>query len=209
MTNLVLIRHGQTDFNLQHRWQGWSDNPLNEVGRQQAARVACRLARDFKHVEAVYSSPLMRAYETARIIGAELGVPVRLSEGLREVHFGLLEGLTTSEFQGRYPREYEQFLQRHDLSYQYPDGESRIGFSHRVSDTIRSLIDRHPHDTIVVVCHGGTLRAMLGYFFPGQPETWERFAATNCAVTHVSINGTGVELLLLDDLRHLEAATQP
>src|SRR6516165_6393394 len=106
MTTLFVARHGQTDWNREHRWQGWADPPLNAAGREQAADLGESLAG--LGIEAVVSSDLRRAAETAEIAGARLGLPVEVDARLREVDVGEWSGLTTSEVEARFPAGYKR-----------------------------------------------------------------------------------------------------
>ena len=101
MTRILLARHGETDWNLQQRWQGHTDTPLNETGRKQARALAEELAGE--PIDAVFSSDLIRAHETARLIAVPRGLGVTALRDLRERHFGSVEGLTTDEVFARYP----------------------------------------------------------------------------------------------------------
>src|SRR5947208_8271356 len=118
MTTLLLARHGETDWNREGRWQGWADPPLNEAGRSQAHE----LAEQLRHVsfDAVYSSDLRRAHETAEIVAAPHGVPVVPDEGLREIDIGPWSGLTRAVIEERYP------------SGERPGGETREEHAARV-----------------------------------------------------------------------------
>ena len=101
MTTILLVRHGETDWNLERRWQGHIDRPLNDVGRAQARALADRL--DSEPFAAVYSSDLARARETAEIVAAAHGLPVHLDPRLREADVGEWSGLTADEIERRYP----------------------------------------------------------------------------------------------------------
>src|SRR5262245_34226909 len=121
VTRFLLVRHGETDWNATGRIQGHSDTPLNAVGREQARRVALRLARE--PVRAVYSSDLARAFETATIIGQPLGLTVVTSARLRERQYGAWEGLTAAEIQTRYPEQFAQWRAR-STDFAPPRGET-------------------------------------------------------------------------------------
>lgn len=204
MTDLILVRHGETDGNVARLWQGWSDYPLNATGLRQAGQAAARLADQKGHIQALYSSPLRRAYETARPISTALALPVRLLENLKEFHFGQVEGLTTPQFRELFPEAYVQHQDKTDMSFRYPGGESREEFFHRVGVAADSILACHVGQTVVVVAHGGTLRAFLAHFFPEQEATWQTFSAQNCSLTRLSVNGHGPELLSLDERADLE-----
>jgi probable phosphoglycerate mutase len=158
VTELLLVRHGETDWNAEGRLQGHTDRPLTEHGRRQAAELAERLAAE--HVDAIYASDLSRAKETAEIVGARLGLPVSVDAGLREKHWGNWEGLTGDE---RATVEHE--------------GESVADHRERVMAAVRRIVDRHPGERVVVVTHGGSLRRVQAALH-GVAEP----VADNCSV---------------------------
>jgi probable phosphoglycerate mutase len=143
---LLLVRHGETDWNLERRYQGHLDSPLNDAGRRQAEAVAEALAAE--PVDAIYSSDLGRASATAEVIGARLGLPVTTDRGLREVDVGSWAGLTREQVAERFGD-----VTRHD-------GESREQHRERVVGTVRRIAARHPGGCIVLVSHGGSIRAL-------------------------------------------------
>jgi broad specificity phosphatase PhoE len=151
VTTILLARHGETDWNREGRFQGHADPPLNELGRTQAGGLAESL--EDEALDAVYASDLRRAYETAEIVGARLGVSVEQEAGLREIDVGSWQGLTRAEI-GK--REW--------------DGESYEEHRTRVLAALRHIADGHPTGRVLVVSHGGTLRriqeAVLGQGLP-------------------------------------------
>jgi broad specificity phosphatase PhoE len=148
MTTLLLARHGETDWNREQRWQGQSDTPLNDTGRAQARALAEALASE--RIDAVYSSDLMRAHETARLIAEQRGLDVTAIPDLRERSFGSVEGMTTDEIQARYP----------GIELPWSDGETREAMAGRVLATLERIADTHPDAYVLVVSHGGPLRAV-------------------------------------------------
>ena len=130
MTQLILIRHGETVWNQQRRMQGHSDSPLSETGMRQARLLARRL----KQIEfsTLYSSDSGRAHHTARSVAAVTGHDIVLEPRLRERHFGAFEGLTGSEIEAKYPADYARFKSR-DQAHVIPGGESASQFRARVS----------------------------------------------------------------------------
>ena len=139
MTTLLLVRHGETDWNAEGRLQGHTDRPLNDHGRRQAKELAERLAGE--GADAIYASDLSRAKETAEILGARLGLPVVIDADLREKNWGNWEGLTGDE------RIHVEF-----------EGESTKDHRERVLGAVERIAERHPGQRVVVVTHGGSLR---------------------------------------------------
>ena len=150
MTTILLARHGETDWNVERRVQGHTDRPLNETGRAQALALADRLAGE--PIDAVYSSDLVRAHETARIVADRLGLPVTALPDLREKHFGSWEGLTDREVLDRFPEA---------RTGHWGDAETTEEVSRRVLDALRRIAEAHPAGRVLVVSHGGPLRAVL------------------------------------------------
>jgi broad specificity phosphatase PhoE len=151
VTELWLVRHGQTDWNLAGRYQGQSDVPLNETGRQQAFSAAAQLAGGA--FDALFSSDLCRALETATVIGAAIGLPVIQDARLREIDQGDWEGLLVEEIRLRYAAEWA--LRQGDAgSVRPPGGESVEEVAARVYSALDEIALRYPDGRIVVVCHG-------------------------------------------------------
>jgi probable phosphoglycerate mutase len=139
VTTLLLVRHGETDWNAEGRLQGHTDRPLNDYGRRQARELAERLAGE--QVDAVYASDLVRARETAEIVAGRLGLPVGVDPDLREKDWGTWEGLTGDE------RVHVELV-----------GESTADHRDRMLRALRRIAGRHPSGRVVVVTHGGSLR---------------------------------------------------
>jgi broad specificity phosphatase PhoE len=156
VTTLLLARHGETDWNRDNRFQGNADPPLNEAGRAQAAALAEELARE--PLAAVYSSPLRRAFETAEVIGARHGLEPHPVEALREVDVGAWQGLTRSEIEARFPEQFQRWL-AHEQGWE--DGESYEEMGTRVVPALVELAARHRGERILVLSHGGPIRAAI------------------------------------------------
>jgi 2,3-bisphosphoglycerate-dependent phosphoglycerate mutase len=139
VTVFLLVRHGETDWNAEGRLQGHTDTPLNDFGRRQARALAEDLAGEA--VDAVYSSDLSRARETAEIVAERLGLPVVLDPDLREKDWGTWEGLTAAE------RDHVELA-----------GETTGAHRARVLRSLHSIADRHPAGRVLVVTHGGSVR---------------------------------------------------
>jgi broad specificity phosphatase PhoE len=159
---MVLVRHGQTEYNREGRWQGsGSDVVLNDAGRAEAARVADALADRFDgDVAAVYTSDLERARETARILAARLGVEVVDDPALCELSHGRWEGLTHAEVEARWPAELAAY-QADPFHVRRGGGDSYQDLEARVCPELERLADRHLGERIVVVSHGGPIRLVL------------------------------------------------
>ena len=154
MTELILIRHGETDWNVQGRFQGQIDVPLNAMGLRQAALMAERMARERGDV--FYCSDLLRTRQTAAPAAARLALGAVPDAALREQHFGVLEGLSFDEVKARHPDELAAWL-RHDPDYALPGGESVRSFHARVLAAVRVLAAQHAGLRLAIVTHGGVL----------------------------------------------------
>lgn len=161
-THIVLVRHGQTEYNREGRWQGsGSDVPLDEVGRAEAARVAAALAERFDGwIEAVYTSDLERARETARIVAARFGLETVDEPGLRELSHGRWEGFTHAEVEERWPGEHAAY-QADPYHVRRGGGDSYEDLAARLWPALERLADRHRGQRIVAVSHGGPIRLAL------------------------------------------------
>ena len=155
MTTILIARHGQSDWNHEKRWQGHADRPLTERGRGQAQALADRLA----HIEldAVYSSDLQRARDTAAVVAESQGVELRQLPDLREVDVGSWSGLTRAEAEERFP---EGFARWRDGYPGWKDGETYEAMTDRVLRAVDEIAAEHEGGRVLVVSHGGPIRAM-------------------------------------------------
>lgn len=158
MTQLILVRHGETDWNRELRFQGQIDVPLNATGQAQAERVATRLAGE--PVDAVLASDLQRAVQTAEAIhgrstAAALPEVIRMP-GLREQNFGIVDGMRLADIQQQHAEAWAQWV-RFDADYAFDGAESARQFHARVMAALHDIVLRHAGQTLVVVTHGGVL----------------------------------------------------
>jgi probable phosphoglycerate mutase len=153
-TELLFIRHGETDWNRQQRFQGQIDVPLNAMGHAQAARLGQRLAAETH--DALFSSDLTRARETAAPMAAAWGRQPVLVPGLREQSFGVLEGLDVPTIKQQHAALWQQWLE-HRADFALPGGESLRQFHARVIDAVRQLVADAAGQRLVIVTHGGVL----------------------------------------------------
>jgi broad specificity phosphatase PhoE len=152
---VYLARHGESDWNAANRFQGHSDRPLTELGREQAHALADLVAAE--HVEAIYSSPLIRALETARIVAARTGLDVTTRDDLREVDTGSWSGLSRAEVKERFPEGFERWISG---GSGWEDGETYDEMATRVLKGLRDIAAAHPEGRVLVVSHGGPIRAI-------------------------------------------------
>lgn len=171
-TTILLTRHAETDWNRDGRVQGHVDERLNETGRAQAQLLAERLAGET--LDAVYASDLERAHETARIVAAAHGLGVTPVPDLREKHFGTWEGLTDREILLRFPEAHRGH---------WGDGETAEEMGGRVIAALREIAESHPAGHVLVVTHGGPLRAVLRHCGADVRRTIE-----NCDVIAVTVD---------------------
>ena len=158
MTELLLVRHGETDWNRDRRFQGHADPPLNDKGREQANALAQELAAE--GIELVYTSDLARARETAEVVGARLGANVLLLRELREIDVGEWQGLTWPEIERRYPEGVRSW---HERGHGWESGETYDELGERVVAALRCIAAEHPEQRVLVVGHGGTIRATRAF----------------------------------------------
>jgi probable phosphoglycerate mutase len=154
VTTILLARHGETDWNSERRWQGHVDRPLNDAGREQARQLADSLAD--REIGAVYSSDLLRAQETAGIVAEKIGLTVEVDPGLREVDVGDWSGRVHHELEGIDPQGFRRWQEG---GKGWNGGESYEQMGERVVAAVTRIAERHPGDTILIVTHGGSIRA--------------------------------------------------
>ncbi|MET0560240.1 MAG: histidine phosphatase family protein [Gaiellaceae bacterium] len=155
-TTIVLVRHGETDWNRENRFQGRADPPLNDTGREQARELAAVLCTE--SFAAAYTSPLRRAAETAAILAGVLGVGAVPDGSLMEVDVGSWSGLTRTEVEARFPAGFARWL---EYGHGWDDGETYGELGARVVSGLVDIAARHPEDVVLAVTHGGPIRSAL------------------------------------------------
>jgi probable phosphoglycerate mutase len=208
---LLLIRHGESRGNVNRRWQGWLDEPLTEKGLEQAYRLADRLQRwSVEHLEpiqAVYSSTLARAHQTAGILARRWGIPLVLDGRLRERDVGVLQGLTWPEIEARYPQLAQTMRQRWTAPT-LPEGEMVSHLIERVWQAIEGIVartnGREAGGNVAIVSHGGALNAYLNRLIGRDDEMPFLFSFGNTSLSVVEIQDGRPRILLLNDLCHLD-----
>jgi alpha-ribazole phosphatase len=158
MKKIYLVRHGETDWNRQMRFQGQRDIPLNENGKNQARLLSEYLST--KNFTAIFASPLSRAWETAKIIAGKHSLTPEAVEGLQEMHFGNWEGKIYKEMNETDRLVMEQWFSD-PVSNHIPGGESLKQFQKRIQHHYDLLLDNHPAGNLVVITHGGAIKIIV------------------------------------------------
>jgi len=180
---LYLVRHGETNWNRERRIQGSTDIPLNETGREQARETGRLLAR--RSWDAIYASPLSRAFETASIIAGEVGLPAPTAvPALVERNYGAVEGMTGDQIEAAFPGNAE-----------VPGREEREDVVSRVLPALLEIAERHPGQAVLVVGHGGVIRSVLGAVDP----TGTHGMITNGSIHSLRHDDGTFELIAFDD----------
>jgi probable phosphoglycerate mutase len=206
-TRICIIRHGETDWNVEKRIQGHTDIPLNAVGRAQALAMAFNAAHQQFH--AIYSSDLARAVETAQALAQREDEEVKRLPQLRERHFGIFQGITADEAAALYPEAYAHYVAR-DPDYEFETGESLRRFAERVADAIDWLVRHHSGQTIAAVCHSGVLDVIYRRATGRTLTTPRDFKIPNCGLNWFHIDGQGWHLEAWADRHHLhEVLAEP
>jgi broad specificity phosphatase PhoE len=184
-TTIVLIRHGETDWNRENRFQGHADPPLNETGRAQAVTLARELEGEL--FGALYTSPLRRAHETATILAAHVHLQAVEDSALKEVDVGSWSGLTRAEVEERFPAGYARWL---EYGHGWDDGETYDELGARVVSGLVAIADRHDGRHVLAVTHGGPIRSALAAAesVPFEEARRSIHVIGNCAVVPVAVD---------------------
>ncbi len=159
MLRLLVVRHGQTDFNAERRYQGATDVALNATGVRQAEALAQRLST--YEIDVIVASPLERALQTARIVARAVPCDIQVMKHFRERSVGVYEGLTPEEAQARYPELWEQAITR-QLNQAPIGGETILEVGCRVLEGLGCLKQRHSNETVLLVTHAFVARMIYG-----------------------------------------------
>lgn len=181
--NIYVIRHGETDWNKNHRFQGRTDIKLNDLGREQAVRLRSVLQQ--LQVESAYSSPLLRAWETAEIATQDIRVTIQKDDRLQETNIGDAEGLTMDELLLKYGddsllkwRSYDERL----LDFSFPNGESKREMMFRVRQVFLDIAQSSNRSSVAIFAHGMVMRALTYIFSEGKG--WDLNFFSNGSVHH-------------------------
>ena len=202
MTHLVLIRHGETEWNARGLYQGQLDSPLTDEGLAQAERMGERM-RHHSPIAALYASDLARTHATAAPTALALGLEIVAEPDLGERGYGIFQGIDKSAVQDKYPEEYTAHLTA-DPDYVVPGGESTRQFHTRVVAALDRLGQRHWGEQIAVVTHGGVLTAIFNHILGLAINAPRNFAVPNTGYNLVSDTGDGWRIETMGDISHLQ-----
>lgn len=206
-TRLILVRHAETQANLEQLWQGDLDAPLTQRGLLQVEATARRLAEMHRQepFDLFYVSPLPRAQSTAAAIAHATGLPILIEDGLREFGLGDWEGRSLREL-----REIEDLWGRWDVdpSFAPPNGESPLSFNRRAVQMLNDLAQRHRGQNVLVVTHGAFISSVLATWLGGDPRNWRSFDPPNCAISVITRSEAGWRGDLVNDISHLPVAAR-
>lgn len=204
-TEILLIRHGETDWNKEKRLQGYLDIPLNEVGKQQAQALSQCLGK--LELDAVFSSDLQRARDTAQPLASLHGLSLDVHADLRERCYGVMEGLQRLEIAKRYPQAFAA-LDARELDVRYPPGvnvaETLNEFSARAMGAMRRILTNTRHRQIAIVSHGGVLDCIYRHAENMSMKEKRRFDIFNASINRLVWNGVQLKMVDWGDVRHLE-----
>lgn len=196
---LLIIRHGQTDWNAAGRWQGMAQIPLNDIGMAQANVLADHLAS--RPISAVYTSDLIRASETAARIAERHNLPVHADPRWRELNMGSFQGMTWAEISARYPEEARTMKQNY-MGFEAPGGgESRRSMQDRVYEAFLEIARTESGPEVAVVSHGGTIRVLLIKLFEGSEDA--NVPIENTSITIIETDGNEHHLVGAASVEHL------
>ncbi|MCA9915178.1 MAG: histidine phosphatase family protein [Anaerolineae bacterium] len=199
-TDFWLIRHGETDWNRAKRYQGSADQPLNEIGRAQAATLIPRLEQI--EYQAAYASDLWRVRETAQIALGNTD-QVAFDARLRELSFGIFEGLTHAQIKEEYPQIYAEWDRK--LFTNAPHGgEDIFQIKERVGTFFAEIRARHEGQTVLIFGHGGIFGVLLCLSLGLHPGMWRQYHFSNCSVSHLEHTPGGYILQSMNDVCHLD-----
>ena len=203
---LILVRHGQTPWNADGRFQGQSDAGLTDLGVEQARRAA--LALKSRQVAALYASPLPRAMRTAAEISRELSLEIVPLEGLKEVHLGELEGITGPVMREQYPAVFETWRDNPGRVH-FPGGESLRQLQARTWRAVQRIEKAHPDDTVVAVSHNFAINAIVSRFLGLPLSRFHRLRVDLGSLTVLEARGRARYLLHFNESCHLTDLSSP
>jgi len=200
LLKLILVRHGNTAFNTEHRLTGQLDVCLSSIGELQAQAIATHLADE--KINAILSSPLQRAIQTAHPIAQRLNKTLQIVPWLAERNCGVLEGLTKTEMKARHPHSRKAYKNPHLNLPISGNGESANQFSRRVADGMHSLSRQYAGQSIIAVCHGGVVREVFNEVY-GTTQNGDQLISANASISIFRFKDNHWRMLSWGDVSHL------
>lgn len=198
--HLILVRHGETEWNRTGRCQGVADIDLNNNGKKQVRELASALQNET--ISAVYSSDLKRALETAKEIASHHKLKVNIEEDLREMDQGELEGLSFAEIRERYDHVLKEWRESPE-TLTLPKGESLTELQERALRAFNKILSRHRGETVVTVSHNLTITTLLCKFTGVGLKGFRNFNLKAACKNHILCREDGIEIEILNDVSHL------
>ena len=189
-TEIIFIRHGETDFNKAGLYFGHLDPGLNETGRRQLEQTKRMLEEKEKNIEAVFSSDLKRCYESMEILQIDENVEKILLKDFREINFGIFEGKTYEEIKEEFPEEVKKM---HDdwQNFKVEGGESLFEVMERAAVKLEEIIEEYKNGKVVVVAHAGVIKILVSYYLLGNLDGYWKFKIDNGSMTKMNITEEG------------------
>lgn len=196
MTSVLLIRHAENDYTSQGRLAGWIPGVhLNEKGKQQAAALAEQLATE--PIKAIYSSPLLRALETAKPLAKTQGLPIDRCAGVAEVRYGAWQGQKLHNLQRR---KLWKKVQQRPSAAAFPKGEALRKVQSRAVDAIETICARHPKDMVAVFSHGDVIKMILAQYLGMPLDLYQRIEIGTASISHLIVTSGTPRLLGVNDV---------
>lgn len=203
MTTVILIRHGETDWNRDRRFRGHAPVPLNARGRQEAELTAQRVVSSW-NVNTIYSSPVARAVETAEPLRRLTGLPIHVSAPFVDLDFGAWQGRTPAEVVLSHPDELETWM-REPAAVRIPCGETLAEVEVRAMSELSAIVSRHPKQTVAIVSHTEVNRLVILTALRGSPNALRRVGQDTCAINVLRVEDGAIDVLSINDSCHLAA----
>ncbi len=202
MKKLILIRHGETKWNLESKTQGCQNIGLTSIGVKQCELLGKRLVKMRKDYMKIYSSDLDRCYLTSQILDKNIKVGINIVDDLREMNFGRWEGLTIKEIKNNYKQHYHLWRNEPD-SATIPGGESLINVQKRCLSAVHSIMDRHSEGTILIVSHSIAIKTIILGLLEMDLKHFYKMSINNMSISEMELREYGLVLSLLNDTSHL------
>lgn len=206
MTKVYLTRHGETEWNTQHKFQGHGNSELTDKGILGAELLANRIEEI--DIDCIAASPLKRAYETAKILKGKRDIELITHQGLKEINVGDFEGMSYADIK-RESTELINFIEEDPFNNPYPNGENLMEFYNRVKSAFFELVEKYRNKTILIVAHGGTIKCIetLSREFEIDKD-WIGKAVKNCSLSYLEVDENNkVKEIFFNDTKHLEESS--